>query len=271
MERRQLLLSGLTALSATTLGLNPYFTEAQAQKKKKPVELDTDEESGDPDAPAEVLALDKQRIDQLYEGLIVMPKGVMKNAKNIALKALEISKSYVGVSRTSDSRQVTQFLNLFNLGLRYPDGKYIPYCATGVAFAACQAYCVINPQPIKFDPKTPNLKFRKVLRDINKYYFKPSPACRFMVSDAKERNIWVPKSQAKWSNLKPGWLVIFDWKQIGKANHVGIVDKSLRDVLHTVEFNTSISDGGSRSNGGAVARKERDPKYALGYIKTYAD
>ena len=269
MERRQLLLSGLTALGATTFGLNPYVAEVAAQGKKKAVVLDTDEESGDPDAPIELLALDKQKIDQLYKGLIVMNKGVRKDAKTIALKALEISKSHLGVSRSSNPRKVTQFLNLFNLGLRYKDGQFIPYCATGVAFAACQAYCMINPQPIMFDPKTPNLKFRKVLRDIDKYYFRPSPACRYMVSDAKARGIWVPKAQANWKNLKPGWLVIFDWKQIGKANHVGFVDRSQKDILHTIEYNTSISAGGSRSNGGAVAQKERDPKYALGYIKTY--
>jgi hypothetical protein len=41
-------------------------------------------------------------------------------------------------------------------------------------------------------------------------------------------------------------------------------------TLRTIEFNTSDTSSGSQSNGGAVARKNRDSafKFVIGYEKT---
>jgi hypothetical protein len=226
-----------------------------------------DEEFGDPDAEPESLNVNRSMLEDLL--IDALSRGIRKDPRKIALKQLEIAHSYVGVSRTSNPDQVNQFLKLFKYRLRYPNGNYVPYCAVGVSFCACKAYCMSTPKQVEFNPDDPNQQFRIVLSDIKKYYFKPSPSCRDMVNNAKSRNIWVPRREISWSKVMPGWLVMFDWNRVGRPNHVGLVDRSLKTRLKTVEFNTSITINGSKSNGGAVASKERDLQYVLGYIKTY--
>jgi hypothetical protein len=228
-------------------------------------------ERGDPDAPPETLVADRSKIEQLYAGPVT--KGVPKDEREVARRMLEIARGFTHppppVSRETNPNQVRQFLKLFGFDLRYtPKGRYVPYCASGVSFAACQAYCDVVPAD-RYDTANPNLMFRRVLPDINRYYFKPSPSCAEMVKDAKRRKAWLPLAQAAPSDIQPGWLVFYDWDGAGVANHVGIVDSAHPDVLHTVEFNTSAMIAGSQINGGAVAEKVRPYRYVLGYIKMY--
>ncbi len=221
-------------------------------------------ESGDPDAPPEVLDVNRASIEKLLPKLR-RTRGDHKDDRTIALATLATAKTYVGVTRANQPEQVAKMLKLFDLPLRYANGEFIPYCASGLSFSACQAYCETDPKQ-SFDPNQPLDAFRRVLPDINKFYFKPHPACIEMVNDAKTRGKWLPTAG---NTPQPGWLVFYDWKSDGHPNHVGMVDSAEADGLHTVEFNTSISEGGNRSNGGAVALKKRALHFVLGYIKTY--
>jgi hypothetical protein len=278
MKRREILLSGVKA-TAGMLGVSNLYrlthsVPAQSQANEEDPLAEggrgirlLDEEVGDPDLELEKLNVNRDMLEKLLEDSL--SRGIRKNPKNVAIQQLEIAQGYVGVSRDSNPEQINQFLKLFKYRLRYPNGAYVPYCAVGVSFCACKAYCVLNPQRLEFNQEDPNPQFRVVLSDINKYYFKPSPSCRDMVNNAKSRKIWVPRRSISWSKVMPGWLVMFDWRQVGRPNHVGFVDQSLQNRLKTVEFNTSATSTGSKSNGGAVARKERELKYVLGYIKTY--
>ena len=54
-----------------------------------------------------------------------------------------------------------------------------------------------------------------------------------------------------------GDVVYFDWGGDDVADHVGIVLDNLGSCIETIEGNTSVSRGGSQSNGGVVARKTR--------------
>jgi hypothetical protein len=278
MNRREVLQSGvgaglgmlaaarLSCLAEPLMTQNPPQEEDPLEEGGRGIRL-LDDEVGDPDLELEKLNVNRDMLEKLLEDSL--SRGIRKNPKNVAIQQLEIAHSYVGVSRDSNPDQVNQFLKLFKYRLRYSNGAYVPYCAVGVSFCACKAYCVLNPQRLEFNPEDPDPQFRVVLSDINKYYFKPSPSCRDMVNNAKSRNIRVPRRSIPWSKVMPGWLVMFDWRQVGRPNHVGFVDQSLQDRLKTVEFNTSSISTGSKSNGGAVAGKERELKYVLGYIKTY--
>jgi hypothetical protein len=279
MRRRDFMVTGLkgTALMCGGLSLlgQPATARALMQQpgagRKGPRGNLTEWEAGDPDAPPERLILSPaQRQNVIITADKSASRGDKKDPQAISEAMLRIAKDYIGVNRTKDPEQVATFLRLFGLDLRYGPGQgYVPYCAAGASFIACQAYCETRVQQ-DFDPKNPNVIFRDVLKDINNYYFRPHPACWVMVQDAKNRNNWIGKQRVAATTPKPGWLVFYNWK--GKASppkHVGIVDRREGDQLHTVEFNTSRTAQGSQSNGGAVSDKVRSLKYVMGYISTY--
>lgn len=218
----------------------------------------------DPDAPSERLTFDRA---QAEKPLLILSKGPKKDPKRFASKLLAISSKYADqkVSRDSTPDQVDEFLRLFGLHIKYDNGGYVPFCAAGLSFAACRAYCEVDPQNT-YDPDDPLPILKTTLTDINQHYFKPSPAVRFIKADAEARSLWV---KAGAQQPKPGWPVIFSWKGNGVPNHIGLVDELKGNVLRTVEFNTSSGVAGSQSNGGAVARRERKLSYVLGYVKTW--
>lgn len=284
MKRRRFLQTILNATMLSPLsnaGLSSSVVQVATQEED-PLSDDSrtsrtlriiDEESGDPDAEAEVLNVNKSMLDALLDDTYLRSRGIKKDQKKVALKQLEIARTYVGKSRKEHPHEINNLLRLFKYRLRYPNGSFVPYCAVGVAFCACQAYSELDPAK-NFKDRDQVLVLRDVLSDINKYYFKPTPSCRSMVLDAEKRNIWVAKDKISPSQIKPGWLVMFDWKGTGVANHVGFVDHFLArkpriNFLNTIEFNTSFKTGQSQINGGAVAEKKREMKYVLGYIKTY--
>lgn len=267
MNRRKFLGSSLktSALLYGTLSLGGHMGLAAPQRQTRRGRQIIASESGDPDLPPEVLKTPLAPIIELYSAPVV--RGIRKDPTTMAEKTLEVAKTYIGVSRSSHPDQVDKFLNLFGLHIKYPNGVFVPYCASGLAYAACHAYSLIAP-PEDFDPDSPVSSFKRVLPDLKRYYYLPSPACRIMVGDARKRGTWLPRSQSSVDAIRPGWIVFFDWKMVGKADHVGIVNRAETGVLHTVEFNTSIRHG-SQSNGGAVAARERQYRYVLGYIKTH--
>jgi len=240
------------------------------------------EESGDPDAPVEVLVVDERALENVLRethALAAFPtrKRRYKNARRVAERMLQYALEYADqrppVSRRSSPAQVREFVGLFDY-----KSENVPFCAMGVAFAMSKAYCDSSPERITYNARNDTSTFQKVLPLMKKFYFTPSPSCRFMMNEAKKRKFgqrgsWVAKGE-----LRPrrAWLVLFDWKKgkVGRdgiPDHVGIVhavDARDQNKVHTVEFNTSIKMG-SQSNGGAVARKVRDVGDILGFIRTY--
>lgn len=171
------------------------------------------------------------------------------------------------VSRATDKTRVTEYLNLFGLDFADENGNPYPYCAAGLGFAACIGYCNMAPTESFGDPPTD--VFRKVVPVLKANYFLPHPSCLNMVSDAKAKGRWI---EGHTTIPQPGWLVFYNWE--GKTDppmHVGIVQEAGQGKLRTIEFNTSDTSAGSQSNGGAVARKNRDSaiKFVIGYEKTW--
>jgi hypothetical protein len=171
------------------------------------------------------------------------------------------------VSRATDKTRVTEYLNLFGLDFADENGKPYAYCAAGLGFAACIGYCNMAPTESFGDPPTD--VFRKVVPVLKTNYFLPHPSCLNMVSDAKAKGRWI---EGHTTIPQPGWLVFYNWDgETGPPMHVGIVQEAGQGKLRTIEFNTSDTSAGSQSNGGAVARKNRDSaiRFVIGYEKTW--
>ncbi|MFW9327074.1 CHAP domain-containing protein, partial [Glaesserella parasuis] len=83
---------------------------------------------------------------------------------------------------------------------------------------------------------------------------------------ALSKGNWVDKAHVSAADIKPGWLVLYNFEGGSTPHHVGIVEKALAGEVHTIEFNTSSTDN---RNGGAVSRRVRGYGSVLGYVKTH--
>lgn len=85
-----------------------------------------------------------------------------------------------------------------------------------------------------------------VLGISNPYY------CPTIETYARHAGLWDTSG-----HYHPGDWVLFDWTGHGLAEHIGIVVGDDGSVVHTIEGNTSPTNGGSQSNGGGVYRRDR--------------
>ena len=184
-------------------------------------------------------------------------------AKEFAAKVLEIAHSYIGVSRADNLPQVAKFLAIFNLPTKM-DGKWVPFCAAGLSYAAAKAYCELNG--IAYTPENSIAVFKKVLPLIKNLYFLPSPSCWQIKEDAIKRGTW--HNGSSHSGVLPGWFVEYNWSGGATPEHIGAVDQAA-DSLHTVEFNTSGTVSGNQRDGGVVASKVRPYTSVVGFVKLY--
>lgn len=81
----------------------------------------------------------------------------------------------------------------------------------------------------------------------------PGAYCPAMLEEARRAGAAVPKSDAR-----PGDVVYFDWQLDEETDHVGIVVANYGTFLETIEGNTSTGASGFQSNGGVVARRQRN-------------
>ena len=205
--------------------------------------------------------------------LKIKSKGPQKDAKELAKKMVRIAKDYANSAtpicrQKGGEPQITQFLALFDLPFQYSKNNPVPFCAAGVSFAACRAYCDSEPR-VKYVPELPVTAFKGVLTDINHYYFKPSPGVRVIKEDAVKRTTWVDFGK---ETPQHGWLIVFSFRKDRTPSHIGLVDNATQDAVQTVEFNTTRpGESGSQSNGGCVALRTRKSANGgiLGYVKTY--
>jgi hypothetical protein len=85
------------------------------------------------------------------------------------------------------------------------------------------------------------------------------------MQDAQKKGTWVYKHDVTdRSKIQPGWLVLYNWKGGTWPDHIGIVEQAEKNLLHTIEFNTSDKDN---INGGAVNRRTRNYNNVLGFVK----
>lgn len=183
--------------------------------------------------------------------------------KEFALALLETCKEYLGVSRADNIDQVARFLKLFNLPTRM-DGKWVPYCAAGLSFAAAKTFC--NLSGIKYNQDNAIRVFRSVLLRIKDKFFRPTARCWELKETAINQDRFLVNNAANRKLVKPGYIVLFNFDSDVLPDHVGIVESIDADSVKTVEFNTSSSDD---TNGGAVSRRDRSFKTIQGFVKIY--
>jgi hypothetical protein len=270
MDRRNVLRLGVgIAAAGFTAGVWRSSAISQAPAEGQSV-LVEEILTGDPNGMPEKLKFDPGFVESIIKR--TRGRGPRKDPKAVAAKMVQVANRYIGVSRSSNPEQVKQFLSLFGLGLTYSTGGLVPYCAAGLSFCVCQAYCELTPSQI-VNQTDPNRTYRDVIASINSYYLRPSASCAVIAEDANRRGTWLERPPSFQGVVQPGWIALFDWNASGKPEHIGIVESCEPQVLNTIEFNTSLPDVGNNvhanSNGGTVAKKERPIRYLLGLVKTY--
>lgn len=249
----------IASLTSTTLGLRAWTLEAQT--------LIAEQQKGDPEDAYETVHYDPRSIEALTQlsGRAVfetwdksLPGSLLASARSVAMR---------GVSRTSDSGQVDEYLKLFGMGIKSSSGTYVPYCAAGIGYVAIEAFARSHKKDLSGNGRLAVM--RSLAADIEHYYFYPTVSCIDMWNAAKAKRRWVTKASQQEGTVKPGWIVLFDWSRRGTPDHCGIVRTATVKSLFTVEFNTTTKAGaGSQRNGGAVAERERPYDRVLGYIRT---
>lgn len=183
--------------------------------------------------------------------------------KEFASELLKVCAEYVGVDRNNNLDQVGRFLKLFNLGVK--DGRrWMPYCAAGLSFAAAKNFC--NLSNIEYDSDNAISIFKSVLPTIRNRYFLPSPSCYRIKDHAIANDKWIANSKFGRTQIKPGYLVLFQFDTDTLPDHIGIVRSIDSNSVQTIEFNTGDQDN---TNGGAVARKDRPFNVVQGFVKIY--
>ena len=183
--------------------------------------------------------------------------------KTFALELINTCSEYLGVSRSENIEQVSRFLKLFNLPTRM-NGKWVPYCAAGLSFAAAKTYC--NLAGIKYDSSSAIKIFRTVLLKLKNDFFRPTARCWELKETAQNQKKYLINNQANRKLVKPGFLVLFNFDSDSLPDHVGIVCSIDSKNVNTIEFNTSSSDD---INGGAVSRRQRPFNKIQGFVKLY--
>jgi hypothetical protein len=237
-------------------------------------ELALESQSGDPDLPEEILALQHSQVDELERitaatGLESPPQFAKKDAQALfarQLLATAGAEADAGVSRGSSRARVTEYLNLLGLDFADENGTAYPFCAAGVSWATAKAFCDLAPA-VEYTAETRLGLFRSLLQSLRAYYFRPDARCQTIEDDAKARGLWASQTVVP----QPGWLVLYNWHHQSAAQHIGIVQSADATSLHTIEFNTSPDDGPNQGNGGFVAKKDRQRfrSAVLGYVKTF--
>lgn len=242
---------------------------APAPGSVAPARAEVGEElAGDPDEPPTRTvfpAVQGVGLDTFARGAIhVAAPAPSSTLFSQAVLASARAEADAHVTRDSDRPRVTEYLNL--LGLGFADGHGVPYryCAAGLTWVVCRAYCDLNA--IAYTDANRAVMLRSVLGDIGKYYFRPSASCQTILDDARARHTFASVSETP----KPGYLVLYNWSGGQHAEHIGLVDSVEAGALHTIEFNTTAADGPNQGNGGAVSRKRRPLKFVVGYARTYA-
>jgi YD repeat-containing protein len=239
-----------------------------------------DPPSKDQKGVSETLSIDSETSSQIDESISGESKAAKIDSKAMAMETLKLAKEYaqLHVSRQEppSPTRVKAFLALYGLPFRYGNGPFVPYCASGVGFAAARAHYRLawpkdHPGDTKHaDPGDDYKQLRQALPDVTRDYCKTHPSTIFMMNAAKARkypngkSFWVARGQRPMK----GWLVFFNWTRGKNPQHVGIVDAidTKGTTLSTVEFNTSKDNP---SNGGRVVAKQRNVRYVVGYIRTY--
>jgi hypothetical protein len=171
--------------------------------------------------------------------------------KEIALQAVTDALKNINVSEDNGDNK-GKWIKVYLEAVNLPEGY--SWCAGWLKYRYISAANKLNEKLsdafLKLDGWTPNWK---------KY--------------AQENKIWIPSENAKINPdlIKPGYAIFFYSKDKGRIYHCGIVIKSNKDGVMTIEGNTSPGPG-IEANGDGVYLKRRRWTMMItgsGFMKTY--
>jgi hypothetical protein len=222
----------------------------------------TEAQRGDPDSVDEYVTFSPERIRQT---VVKTGKATFEGWEgNVPHATVSVARRFLGRSRKADPAQIAEFLDLFGLPLK-SEKSYVPFCAAGLSYCALLAYTeALNQQ---LGPAERLGHFRKLMPDLDHYYFYPTVSCIDMYHIAAGKRRWVDHRSEPSVIPKTGWIVLFDWNKRNSPDHCGLVQEANKEKLFTVEFNTSVENGSQR-DGGTVAEKTRSYDYVVGFVVT---
>ena len=256
MIRRRGLAVGMGALTAGCF--LPMGARAQSV---------TEQQFGDPGTAPEAFSLSQGDLASLaYVMEQAKPLNIAKPAQAFAQQYLiAAAASQVNNSRATTPDQIKEYLELFGIRPVDDNDRILAFCAAGISWAACKAYCDMDPHPRPYDSHNRASVFEDTLADIRHFFFSPHCSCEIMVAQNKAGGRWVDPP----GTPQRGWLVLYTWNRNGQANHVGVIESVGSSAINTIEFNTSVTVG-SQTNGGVVAKKTRPINdQILGYVRTF--
>ena len=218
----------------------------------------TEEQRGDPDLPPESILLDADAIQKRVTGLATYRDRL--DGATMAATVIDTAKPMIGWSRAATPERIADILDVSDLHFKDAKGKFVPFCAAGVAYLFATAYLK------KWGVPSSTNALQGALQEIDRYHFYPSPSVMDVYYVARGKRRWVDAAPGK-VIPKAGWLVVYDWSGTQRgADHVGLVTGLDAQGLHTVEFNTSQQN---QKNGGQVAARTRQyNKFVRGFVRT---
>jgi hypothetical protein len=227
----------------------------------------TEDQRGDPDVTDEYVTFSPSAIRRIATNV---GKATFEEwDANLPLSMITNARSFIGSSRKTSPGEIGKFLGLFDLPLSTANG-YVPFCAAGLSYCALMTYAsrlshsgAVGTGSISRD------RLRKLMPDLEHYYFYPTVSCVDMYHIAAGKRKWVAYDAKSPHLPKQGWIVLYDWNKRGLPDHCGIVQQATKEALVTIEFNTSTGEGSQR-DGGAVAQKTRTYEFVTGFVITDA-
>ncbi len=224
----------------------------------------TESQKGDPEDAYEFVTYDPTVITEVVTRL--PNKALFERwTRELPEAMITVGRTFVGCSRASTPSQISEFRSLFDLPIRDNNG-YVAYCAAGLCFAGVTAYANVLDKLHRASSKLEQLK--KLLPDVEHYYFYPTVSCVDMYYFAKAKRRWIDYVPKRNTYPKRGWVVLYDWNARGIPDHCGIVERSTATRMDTLEFNTTATINGNQRNGGAVAERTRSYDHVLGFVVT---
>jgi hypothetical protein len=252
-------------VSAVVAGTGLWSEVAECQDTSS--DIITEDQRGDPDITDEYITFSPSAIRKIATSL---GKATFEEwDANLPLSMITTARSFIGSSRKTSPEEIAQFLGLFDLPLSTANG-YVPFCAAGLSYCALKTYASrlshsgsVSAGAISRD------RLRKLMPDLEHYYFYPTVSCVDMYHIAAGKRKWVAYDAKSPHLPKQGWIVLYDWNKRGIPDHCGLVQQATKEALVTIEFNTSTGEGSQR-NGGTVAQKTRTYDSVTGFVITDA-
>lgn len=243
----------LSGLGAAALALPSR--QLQAQESLRIVAY----EQGDPQGDVEPVVLDPEFVSQIIDGPPRIAFNIPDPLPDFAAALMDVAKTYDGMDRWKNEKEVTAMLALFGCPFKDKNGAYVAFCGAGIGYCAALAFAKARNLP------SDDASLRNLLHAVDFFNYYPSPGTLNMSQVARGKSRWVERT----IKPEPGWLVIYDWSGSSdpeKTSHTGIVIGADGASLRTFEFNTGNKQ---HPGGGTIGYKTRNiDKTVKGYIKT---